>query len=155
MNDMRPYCEHQKALGWDKLATKKVTLYNYTLRYEWVATQRKLHGEVNKILGETGQIFLTEDEREVWNLPLSVHTWKPLDDMRYEPQKKQRWNDGPTEEKALGWLSPEEHPEGILGKPCPVCGYKYGTAWQTEEVPEEVLQSLYNLPNTTKQPAWV
>ena len=28
LNDMRPYCEHQKALGWDKLATKKVTLYN-------------------------------------------------------------------------------------------------------------------------------
>ena len=98
---------------------------------------------------------MTEDERETWNLPLSVHTWKPLDDMRYEPQKKTERNDGPTEEKALGWLKPEEHPEGILGKPCPVCGYKYGTSWLREEVPEDVLQFLYSLPNTTKQPAWV
>lgn len=155
LNDMRPYCEHQKALGWDKLAVKKVTLYNYTLRNEWSSTQRKLHNEVNKILGETGQVFLTEDERETWNLPLQIHTWEPLDDVRYEPQKQQEWNRGPTEGKILGWLSPEEHPDGILGKPCPVCGYKYGTSWLKEDVPEDVLQFLYNLPDTTREPAWV
>lgn len=155
LNDMRPYCQHQKDLGWDKLAVKKVTLYNYTLRNEWFSTQRKLHNEVNKILGETGQVFLTEDERETWNLPLQIHTWKPLDDVRYEPQKQQEWNEGPTEGKALGWLSPEEHPDGILGKPSPVCGYKYGTSWLKEDVPEDVLQFLYNLPDTTREPAWV
>lgn len=155
LNDMRPYCQHQKDLGWDKLAVKKVTLYNYTLRNEWFCKKREIYNEVKKILGETGQVFLTEYEREIWNLPLSVHTWKPLDDVRYEPQKQQEWNEGPTEEKTLGWLSPEEHPDGILGKSCPVCGYKYGTSWLKEDVPEDVLQFLYNLPDTTREPAWV
>lgn len=31
-------------------------------------------------------------------------------------------------QKALGWLRENEHPDGILCKPCPVCGYKYGTS---------------------------
>ena len=31
LNDMRPYCKHQKELGWDKLAVTPVTLYHYRL----------------------------------------------------------------------------------------------------------------------------
>lgn len=34
-------------------------------------------------------------------------------------------------------------------------GYKYGSAWNREEVPEEVLQFLASLPDTDKRPAWV
>lgn len=33
--------------------------------------------------------------------------------------------------------------------------YKYGSAWLRVEVPEEVLQFLYDLPDTDIQPAWV
>ena len=61
----------------------------------------------------------------------------------------------PTEEKILGWMHPEEHPEGILGKPCPVCGYKYGTSWKKEEVPEEIIKWLFDLPETEVKPAWI
>ena len=155
LNDMRPYCQHQKDLGWDKLAGKKVTLYNYHLRAEVFSEQRHLQNRINKLIGKTGTATLTKEEKELWNLPISKKTWEPLDDSRYEPQKKYHWNEGPTEKKALGWLSPEEHPDGILGKPCPVCGYKYGTSWLKEDVPEDVLQFLYNLPDTTREPAWV
>lgn len=90
LNDMRPYCKHQKELGWDKLAVTPVTLYHYRLN-----------------------------------------------------------------SKTLGWLNPDEHPDGILGKPCPVCGYQYGHAWQTEEVPQEVIDWLFNLPESPVVPAWV
>lgn len=31
LNDMHPECEHQHAAGWDKLASKKVTLYHWRL----------------------------------------------------------------------------------------------------------------------------
>lgn len=31
LNDMRPYCKHQKELGWNKLAVTPVTLYHYRL----------------------------------------------------------------------------------------------------------------------------
>lgn len=155
LNHVRAYCQHQKALGWDKLAGKRVTLYNYHLRAEVFSEQRHLQNRINKLIGETGTATLTKEEKELWNLPISKKTWKPLDDHRYEPQKKYSWNNGATEESTLGWLSPEEHPDGILGKPCPVCGYKYGTSWLKEDVPEDVLQFLYNLPDTTREPAWV
>lgn len=155
LNDMRPYCEHQKELGWDSLATKKVTLYNYSLRTEWFSKQCSLKNHIKNQIGLTGSASITDEEKELWNLPLSVRTWKTLDDPRYEPQKKHEWDEGPTVEKTLGWLRPDEHPEGILCKPCPVCGYEYGSAWKIEPVPEDVLQFLYGLPETTRTPDWV
>lgn len=60
-----------------------------------------------------------------------------------------------TEEKALGWLRTEVHPEEILGKECPVCGYKYGSGWLYESVPSDVIDWLFNLPDTKIKPAWV
>ena len=155
LSHARAYCQHQKALGWDKLAGKRVTLYNYHLRAEVFSEQRHLQNRINKLIGKTGTATLTKEEKELWNLPISKKTWEPLDDKRYEPQKKYNWNNGATEESTLGWLNPEEHPDGILSKPCPVCGYKYGTSWLKEDVPEDVLQFLYNLPDTTREPAWV
>jgi hypothetical protein len=59
------------------------------------------------------------------------------------------------EEKTAGWVFPSQHPKGLLTKPCPVCGYRYGNGWLYEEVPEEVLQWLQNLPDTDQKPAWV
>ena len=155
LNDMRPYCKHQKELGWDKLGTKKVTIYHYSLTHEYFMKQRELKNRVNCKLGEDWFATLTDEEKELWNLPAQKTSWDPLDDSRYEPRNKQKWYSGATEEKTLGWLYPDEHPEGILTKPCPVCGYKYGSTWKTEQVPEDVLQFLYNLPDTTRLPAWV
>lgn len=53
------------------------------------------------------------------------------------------------------WARPEEHPRGVLGKPCPVCGYKYGTAWKVEEIPQWAIDCLKGLPTSEKTPAWV
>ena len=36
--------------------------------------------------------------------------------------------------------------EKEVGTPCPTCGYKYGTAWLYEEVPQAVLDWLGKLP---------
>lgn len=44
---------------------------------------------------------------------------------------------GKTTQKRLGWLTEKEHPEGLLGRACPVCGYKYGTAWKYFPIPDE------------------
>lgn len=155
LNDMRPYCQHQKELGWDKLATKKVTLYRYSITHESFIKQCELKNRASDKLGAEGRVTLTEEEKELWNLPLGKTTWEPLDDPRYEPQKNSDRNSGATEVKTLGWLRPDEHPDGILTKPCPVCGYKYGSAWKTEQVPDDVLQFLYNLPDALWYPEWV
>ncbi len=87
LNDMRPYCEHQKRLGWDKKA-KETVLVN-------------------------------------------------------------------GERKYLSWVLPKDHSEGLLTRECPICGYKYGTAWKTESVPESVLEWLIALPVTSVDPAWI
>jgi len=71
------------------------------------------------------------------------------------PQYKGDHYNKPSETKTAGWIKPSEHPEGMLGKPCEVCGYKYGTAWLREEVPQDVLDFLVSLPAATGTPAWV
>lgn len=96
LNDMRPYCKHQKELGWDKLAVTPVTLYHYRLNSKTLRRQESM----------------------------KKSSWKMLCD-------------------------------GILGKPCPVCGYKYGHSWLTEEVPQDVIDWLCSLPESPVEPAWV
>ena len=44
---------------------------------------------------------------------------------------------------------------GILCKPCPICGYRYGSKWLKENVPDDVLDFLFSLPKTKTTPAWV
>lgn len=34
-------------------------------------------------------------------------------------------------------------------------GYIYGSGWLTEEVPQEVIDFLFSLPDTDRKPAWV
>ena len=53
------------------------------------------------------------------------------------------------------WVTQDEHKDGLLSKPCQVCGYKYGSAWLKVEVPEDVLLWLYKLPNSVNKPCWV
>jgi hypothetical protein len=45
----------------------------------------------------------------------------------------------------LTWVTPEEHPNGLLTKPCDVCGYKYGSRWLFEELPADVLATIETL----------
>ena len=159
LNDMRPYCQHQKALGWDKLASKTVTLYNYKLTQEAYCKQEAAKRAAIQAL-KNGETFTPSTEQAKYaSLPYSITTSAEIsgeDAMNYEPKKPLYSGDkGPTEVKMLGWLTPEEHPDGILGKPCPVCGYKYGHSWKMEKVPEDVIKWLFSLPNTAVNPAWI
>lgn len=159
LNDMRPWCKHQRELGWDELASKKITMYNYTLNR--AAMDAKSQAEKAALTAlQNGQVFTPTPEQVMYaNLSYSLTKHREINEEEakyYEPKKKLYSIDkGATETKTLGWLSPEEHPDGILTKACPVCGYKYGTAWQTEEVPQEVVDWLFALPDTMQQPAWV
>jgi hypothetical protein len=59
---------------------------------------------------------------------------KPLDTygVHFEGQRSASWN-------MLAWVRPDEHPDGLLGKPCETCGYRYGSAWLFEPLPADVL----------------
>lgn len=45
-----------------------------------------------------------------------------------------------------------EHPDGLLCKPCETCGYKYGSEWRFEQIPQDVLDWLASLNGTTESP---
>lgn len=57
---------------------------------------------------------------------------------------------GCEHQRAMGWTY-DEHPS----EPCPVCGYKFGTQWLKEDVPDSVIAFLKSLPETDRAPAWV
>lgn len=157
LNDMRPYCEHQKELGWREKARDEVTLYHYRLTRKAMDMKKDAEKAALTALREGAVFRPTKIQVEYATLPYSITTHEELKtDERYEPEKKMFSGDkGPTERKMLGWLRPEEHPEGILCKPCPICGYKYGTSWKTEKVPEDVISWLFSLPETKMTPAWI
>lgn len=50
---------------------------------------------------------------------------------------------GCEHQRRLGWDSlPHEE---TIGKACPVCGYKYGSAWLHEPLPEDVIDFIKSL----------
>lgn len=159
LNDMRPYCPHQKELGWNKLAGKKVRLYNYQLTRDALSKQKAAKNAAIKAL-ERGDTFTSTPEQVKYaKLPFSITTSVEIsgeDAVNYEPRKPMFVGDtGATSTQFLGWLREDEHPDGILCRACPVCGYKYGTSWLKEEVPPEVIAWLFDLPDAEVKPAWV
>lgn len=94
------------------------------------------------------------------------HDWH-LNDMR----------SGCEHQRAMGWTYEDHHGvyepdtkiiideydtgEQIMkfnkykGEACPICGYSIGSAWLKEEVPQEVIDFLFSLPDTDITPAWV
>lgn len=153
LNDMHPECEHQHAAGWDKLASKEVTLYHWRMTREVIDEQDKAKKAALSAL-EAGETFTPTKEQVFFaRLPYSLTTWteKPSKELAeyYEPKKPLYAGDsGHTETKTLGWLKQTEHPDGLLCRPCPVCGYKYGTEWRYMPIPEEDEKIILKLLKT-------
>lgn len=60
---------------------------------------------------------------------------------------------GCEHQRMRGWEKDgyDKHPS----QPCPVCGYKFGSAWKKVEIPQDVLDFLLSLPDTKITPAWI
>lgn len=158
LNDMQAACEHQRALGWLNLAGTEVTLYHFQLNAETTKAQSAAKDAALAAL-VTGETFTpTPLQVQLANLPYWItQPTEALLGVRqdyYEPRQSS-YGPGFMETKSLGWLTQKEHPDGILSRPCPVCNYKYGSAWLKEEVPADIVEWLASLPNTDIKPAWV
>lgn len=149
LNDMRAGCEHQRASGradaMIEVVTYKMTSEAYRLRNEAIEEARKaaMEGRVAN-LTSTGRALISPDWYKDKFTPPDANS--PLSGM-YEVKSR--------ETKRAGWVNQQEHPAGMLSAPCEVCGYKYGTAWLKETVPDDVLAFLSSLPDTDKTPYWV
>jgi hypothetical protein len=142
LNDMHPECEHQAAQGWREKAAEKITLYHWRLTHEAIKAQDTAKKAAMEAL-KAGETFTPSKEQSFMvSLSYSITTHAPTlpEGMAslYEPKKSLYAGDGGhTETKALGWLREDEHPEGILSKACPVCGYKYGHSWVYFPIPAD------------------
>lgn len=123
--------EHEYAPGWD---AEKVDAFLGVWR-RWHLNDMRAGCEHQRAEG--------------WN-QRPIDPSKPLNayGRHFDGQKQDSWN-------MLAWVRADEHPEGLLCRPCPICGYKYGSAWLKEELPVEVVTYLEGLPVTDVQPAWV
>ena len=160
LNDMHPECEHQRELGWCEMAREEITLYHYILTHEAFEAKRKAEKAARDAL-VSGETFTPTEEQTMFvNLPYGLDVYEPLDGKDvarfYRPERPCYLGDsGFMETKTRGWVRAEDSEQGLLCKPCPVCGYKYGTAWKRVDVPQDVLDWLFQLPDTQRQPAWV
>lgn len=151
LNDMRPYCEHQKKLGWDTVASEKVTLYHWRLTPAALAAKKDSEERALDSLRAGKTHRPTQEERDMASLSWDKTTsTKRRPSSHYAPSVSLYSSDpGHEETKMLGWLTPKQHPRGILSKPCPTCGYKYGTEWKREEVPKRILVEIQNIHSST------
>jgi hypothetical protein len=148
LNDMRPGCAHQRGADWQ--SDEKVEIVTYKLTTQTFTERRAIETRVLKALRDGGTVTLGEDDRALLNLPYDLKCAPDADGPesgRYEVDKR--------ETKYIGHVYPHEHPKGLLCKPCPECGYKYGSEWRHEDVPDEVLAWLCALPDTDVTPAWI
>ena len=152
LNDMRAGCEHQVGEAWD--ASRQVKVYKYKIGAELLNEQNRLKKNVEEKLSAGAVVQLKEPQLSLYNKPYFVKYYNSEPPAGYEKYGE--------ETKPVSSLYPmdsdtkwgDKHPLGILTKPCPVCGYKWGTSWLYEPLPEDVVEWLKNLPDTDKTPAW-
>jgi hypothetical protein len=141
LNDMRAGCLHQR-VTWD--LDRTIDVVTYSLTREARDTQQALQRRTLERLAQGDTVTWPEDARALMALPLQTKVAPAGADVgRYEETRR--------ETKHIGHARPEEG--GLLGAPCEVCGYKYGTAWLKETVPEAILEELRALPETDRLPA--
>lgn len=158
MNDMCPYCEHMRELGWTEHTQDKVKIEKWTLTKE--ACQKKDNAKKRALecLKNGEPFYPTKEETTYANMEYSIDVYDGEEvtyGEAYELKEKDCLGHSNTEYKTRGWISYKDHKLGFIGRECPVCGYKYGTAWKMEEVPQDIIEWLESLPETKVKPAWV
>ena len=150
MNDMRPGCKHQTGPDWP--FDKELEVQEYTQ----VGTNFMDIGSLIKLNRATPEeVRLADLSKSVFRKLLigSVDTFPAAEIAELEAANMLKKSK--ATKKTARWVYPYQHPDGLLAKPCGVCGYKYGASWLAEAVPQEKLVFLLNLPDSTVKPAWV
>jgi len=162
LNDMRAGCEHQRA-QWRRWTCLECG-------QQWDSPIRPSSCTPN-ISGEVTEYCPSCTRRNVWSgttLPSWGHCPGHYDPMKEEtcssPKRPATSEDiqraiQETARTGVGLIrGPGQRyycSEDKMSKPCPVCGYRYGSQWLWEEIPVEVIEFLESLPETEVQPVWV
>lgn len=149
LNDMHAECEHQR-MNWNLNEEIEIITFTWTTKFynlmkkassaEMTTSEYEEYKQIaKKVFSITtdlnGPLYITPDAENL------------LKNEMVQIKKK--------EIKQALWIPYKQHPQGLLSKPCEVCGYKYGTTWKHVDVPEEILQELIDFPDTDTQPIWI
>lgn len=134
LNDMHPECEHQRELGWRETAATSVDYSEYWLADAYMKRQTAIKDSALARLVKIGSVTLDPDAQLVLSLPFSTRNPGKYSPDMYKLHK--------AETKTLGWLKETEHESGLLCKPCPVCGYEYGSAWKYMPIPADIIEEI-------------
>lgn len=135
LNNMYPDCEHGIN---EKLADKKITVNTYRQTIETITKINDIKDKIHRKIIEYGSAAVSPDEQLLLSLPYERTNNIPPSLQPYYKLVK-------TEKKRARWVFYTEHPDGVLCKPCPICGYKYGTKWNYRPIPEKDLTRIKEL----------
>lgn len=136
LNDLRAGCEHQRT-AWN--TAEQLTLTSYTWGTRFHTARRAAEDGSMSAADYANYQHITQRVHAVTIGTDTPKTTTPeiaalLAEEWIKPEK--------TETKTAGWVTPIEHPQGLLGKPCETCGYRYGHAWQYEPLPADILAEV-------------
>lgn len=141
LNDMHAECEHQEALGWKEQAAEPMTIYHFMTTTETYSRRREIEKKVIDDAKKGSIVNITDDERKILKLENSIET----EEAELPESIRAFYKLSRKEPQHRGWVSFDAFPSGLLCKPCPVCLYKYGTAWTYREISEEDLKIIREL----------
>ena len=150
LNDCRPYTTEMREQGWGELAKKKITKYSFLLTKENSKLSLELKDLIIKAAIDGKTYPLTEEHKRLLKSKVGAEVYGYTQPEPPEFKELQTFTENgkvypKTSVTTLGWVTPEKHPDGLLGKK--LNGKGYGSAWYYEEVPQDVLQWLADLPN--------
>lgn len=151
LNDMRAHCQHQRLLPASQCRDMEMLEVEVEFHafhaLEKAAAKDDLGAEA-KTLANLQAFGVTPFKKTRMDFDRANRLYAYLD--RWMPG----WKEGQTEyapgnnlvarpiKEALNRLRPSEHPMGFLGKECPECGYRYGSAWKPEAIPADVVAEI-------------
>lgn len=141
LNDMHAECIHQEEAGIRKLASQPLYKVKYTMTHDTIVKQRGVEDFIKKELTQNGTVALSQDQRELYTMKYSIKKFfLNADEAKENIPEGYKLRE--VEATLRGHTSLSESEFGLLGKECPVCGYKYGHGWTYRPIPEEILTEL-------------
>ena len=125
LNDTNAWCEHQN-YGHGIQKDVKIHHLSYNDEYARISKIRELPPQ-----------YLEVTEQGLKNVPMAL----------YEYSSYKVKNNEHITTKSNGWITYDEvySPEGLIGKPCPICGAKYGHSWYYMPIEENDLKRIKEL----------
>lgn len=173
LNDVHPECEHQRAdANFEAERTAIIAILTYRLTSEAEKAQKSLEERVLYAALKDESLTLSAQEKYLLELPYNKKVYDLIDNVigceggpankynpdpaYYEqiPNTRHFHSDFIKQEKAC-WVHHSETPLGYLLRPCPCCGYKYGSAWNKVELPQSIIDWAESLPVSARTPNWV